>query len=227
MKENIKQVFKPTLGKIVLTFALLSWQYFYSYQNIRLEFLSGFGEYITSSLSYFNWGNYFIQNISLFFVWILIAVIIFPIIWFIEIFSTGVHNLRIKRKYINQPGTDYLQLLKNKKGFLDYLRSRSLWIAGILIIIISLFALSDLFERMRYSILEGLMWNAFSAGATVDFYSTSYTIWSFVVFSLVWYLVSSLIFWVFMGQKVNEDEEKITKEHYAVSVDNSKNEEDS
>jgi hypothetical protein len=227
MKEQIKLFLKPSIAKVAFALVLLGWQYFYSYQKIRLEFLAGIGDYLTKSLSNFNWGSYFVRNLSLFFIWIISAVVIFITMWLLEIFFTSVHNLRVRKKYLNQPGIDYTHLLRDNKKLLDHMHSRSLWLTGILITLISLFSISDLIEGLRLSIIEDLMWNAFESGTIVDFNSTNYTIWSFVALSLVWYLIASLIIWIFTRQKVEENEEIIAEEHYAVSMNDSNNEEGS
>lgn len=219
MKENIINFIKPTVGKIALSLSFLAWQYFYSYQNIRMEFLYGYSEYLTSALSAFNWGNYFVRNFSLFLIWIIVAVIIFLGIWFSETILNLFHNLKIKKKYANQKESNYEHLLKENIKLAEHLRSRSLWISGIMIFLISLFALSDLFERLRFSLLDGILWKAFEAGTEIDFYNNNYIAFSFVVFVFFWYLLAALIIWIFAEQKEEVKEEKIAKEHYAVRVD--------
>jgi hypothetical protein len=227
MKERIINYLKPSIGKVGLMLTFITWQYFYSYQNIRMDFLASYGEYFTSALSAFDWGNYFVRNLSLFIVWILVAVIIFAAIWLVEVVANLVHNLKVKKEYANKKVGDYSHLLKDNIHFLEHLRSRSLWIAGIMIFLISLFALSDLFERLRFSILDGMMWNALESGETVDFYSNNYVIASFVLFAIAWYFIGALLVWIFEEQKSKDDEEKISKEHFAIEVDTEASNEES
>jgi hypothetical protein len=219
MKNQIINYLKPTLGKIILMIGFLGWQYEYSHLGLRADFLNQYGEYFGRTLSIVDWNNYFIRNLSLFFVWIIVALLIFVGIWVFQSISIALYNHNIKKNYLNQPEKDYQHLLKNRSNFTHHLKSKLFWFAGIMIILISLFALSDLFEQLRFTTLDSIVWNAFENGTTIDMYSLPLTIGSFVVMGIMWYFVSAFIVWLFVEQKSKEQEEDISEQHFAVSVD--------
>jgi hypothetical protein len=219
MKEKITHFIKPTMGKVILALGFLSWQYGYSYLGLRINFLTQYGVYFSKSFSGVDWNNYFIRNFSLFLVWVGIALIIFFGIWLIQLISVTMYNQKIRKNFLNQPTTDYAHLLKDKNRFSVHLKSKLFWLAGIMIFFISLFALSDLIEQIRYATLDSIVWSAFENGTTIDMYSPPYTIGSFVTMIIPWYFISAFIVGLFAEQKSKEQEEEISEEHFAIEVD--------
>jgi hypothetical protein len=219
MKEKVLNCLKPTLGKTVLTLGFLGWQYGYSFLGLRLNIITQYGKYLPKLFSGVDWNNYFVRNFSLFLVWVAVALVIFAVIWIFQVISVALYNRKIKKDYINAPEEEYSRLLKTKNKYFEHLKSKIFWFAGILIIFIALFAISDLLEQIRFFVLDSIVWNAHESGATIDMYSAPYTIGSFVVLGFIWYFISAFIIWVFTEQKTKEQEEEIAEKHFAIKVD--------
>jgi hypothetical protein len=199
----------------------LGWQYGYSYMGLRIDILSRYGAYFSKSFTGVDWNNYFIRNFSLFIVWVVVALAIFFGIWIIQNLSVTLYNQKIKKGYLNQPEIDYAHLLKSRNTLKVHLKSKIFWFAGTIILFISLFALSDLIEQIRFNTLDSIVWTAFENGTMVDMYSLPYTIGSFVVMIIPWYVIATAVTFIYTEQKSEEREEDISDKHFAIEVDSS------
>jgi hypothetical protein len=220
MKENLKNYFKPTWGKLFLALAYVSWQYFYNYQGANIPFSADISSYLTTGLAYINWGNFFIKNLSLVGIWILLALVIYAVIFGFELVSNSLHNARVKKEYQNTDPADYQHKLKTREVFLKtHLVAHLIWTGGIIMILLGFFFVSPQLEALRFSIYDRLFWAMVEGGVTLEYNNLTFTIFSFVSFLPLWYLYTSLVFFSFQESKLEEEKEEITEEHYAVVVD--------
>lgn len=223
MGNRAKDFFRPTLSKIFVTLFLISWQYFYSYQ-LGLEYLRDavpiLAQYLASGFGLVSWNNYFIRTGSLFFVWILVAFIIFLALWVFEKAAISLHNTRVVKKYVNKPKHDYEHLLRSPKvKFSSHILANAIWVGGVILMLFALFFLSDLIEQFRFWAVDTITWNAFEAGTEVSADSVTFLALSFAVMVPIWYLVVCVNAWVFREAKIEEEEEEIIEEHYAIIKD--------
>jgi hypothetical protein len=220
MKEGLKSYFKPTWGKLALTLLYISWQYFYNYQGANIPFSADISSYLTSGLAYINWGNFFIKNLSLVGIWILLALVIYALIFGFEAVSNGLHNARVRKEYQNNDPADYQHQLKTREVFLKtHLLAHLIWTGGIILILLGFFFVAPQFEALRFSIYDRLFWSMVEGGVPLEYNNLTFTIFSFVAFLPLWYLYSSLAFFSFHESHLEEEKEEITEEHYAVVVD--------
>lgn len=217
MKEATKEFFKPNLYKIFTTLLFFSWQYFYSFKYIRLEALTTIGQYLTGGLSLITWNNYFIRTGSLLFIWIMMAFVIFILLWFFERIIVSTHNAKVMKEYVNRPRRDYEHLLREKRvRFSTHLLANAIWVGGIIFVTFSLFFLSDRLEQMRFSATDTIIWNAIESGTEINTDSIVLLAISFFCTLPLWYLIICITFWIFKEAKTEEEEEEIIEEHYAL-----------
>lgn len=212
------QYLKPTAGKLALTIFFVAWQYFYSYQNYGIEFFSSNVRSLGVFWGYFDWGSSLSRIFSLLALWAIVAVIIFFGIWTVEAVSVFFHNKMVERKYVNRPAADYEHLLRHSKSILDYLKNRSLWAIGILLILVSLFFISDGLEGIRQWAIDAAALWSFDHGYMIDWQNSLYLTLSFVLFTFIWYWISLFVVSIFKIQLSEEKKEEITKDHFAVDV---------
>lgn len=219
MGDKTKDFFRLTWGKIFAASFFVSWQYFYSFrydENFVIG-LAGLGQYLTGGLTLISWNNYFVRTGSLFLIWIVVAFIIFICLWVFEKAATSIHNSRVMKEYINRPKHDYEHLLKSTKvKFSSHLLVNAIWVGGALMVLFSLFFVSDQLENLRFWAMDTLAWNAFEGGAEVNIEGIVPLAISFAAMLPFWYLVVCTNVWIFKEAKVEEEEEELIEEHFAL-----------
>ncbi len=227
MNEEIKNIFKPTIGKIIFSLIFLSWQYSYSYLGIRFYYLDLIGDYFKVGLSGVSWDNYFIKSGFMVIIWLIVASIIFFMIWGYQSYKIFIYNQKIKKDFVNKQDESYNNLLKKqtidfKKHFTHYL-----YFGGAFTLIIAGFSLfSDLIEKIRFNISDSIILNLIENNAIKESSTGIILIISFIMIYAFWYAYAGAIFATYKIGKNEYSQEKISDEHYSVVVEDSEIEEE-
>lgn len=220
MNIEIKNIFKPTIGKIIFSIVFLAWQYFYSYLGIRFYYLDLVGDYFKVGLSGVNWNNYFIKSGFMLVIWLIVAFIIFLLIWGYQSYKIFRYNQKIKKSFVNKQDENYNNLLKKqsmdfKNHFIHYL-----YFGGSFTLIIAGFSLfSDLVEKFRYNISDSITLNLLENNALQESSIGIILIISFIIVYAFWYLFSGAIFTTYEIGKNKYNQEKISDDHFAVVIE--------
>lgn len=220
MINELKNFFKPSIPKIIYALAVLTWQFFYNFQKYDFGFVgTAIKGYVEIGFGAVSWGNFFIRNISLLFVWIIVALIIYLFFISWEFIGNIFHNLKVKLTYQNQSPADYGHLLRKSSITLkSHLISHLLLTGGVFLFLLGFFFMSNLVEKFRFSLADRIFWQMIEGGAAITYDSLWYTVVSFVATLPFWYFYSCLVFFIFREGKVEEDEADITDEHYAAVI---------
>jgi hypothetical protein len=220
MKEKLKEIFRPNIFKIVLTVVFVSWEYFYNFQGYNLLWTREVIGYLFNGFGGVSWNNFFVRNLSLVGIWLLLAIAIYIIILGYEALTNGIHNLQVKRTYANQQPEDFAHLLRTREIFMKtHLLTYLLWTGGIILIFTGFVLVSGLVESLRFSAFDNLYWAFLEGGVEVDYSNVPLLVSSFAITIPLWYIYVSLISWVIKEGRYEEEKDKITEEHFSVIVD--------
>lgn len=219
MKGQVSNFLKPRLWTVFLSLTLVAWQYVYAFRGIDFEALGKIRTYFGFGLAAINWNNFLVRTLSMGLIWILVAFVIFLLLWLTESYIVGSHNRRIAREYVNRPKEDFAHLLRSRNRNLGNTMGSVLWFSSFLVLIpIGLFMVAGLLEMIRSNLVISYVASAQEAGTEIDFFNVNLLVISFLATLPFWYLYSCLDTFCFLKSKREEGVLKIEIDHYAVPV---------
>jgi hypothetical protein len=219
----MKQFLKPTILKIILTLCFGGWAFLYGFGHLYQKDVGAFFELLRGGFGMFGWDGYILMRLSYLLIWIIVSVLIFVMIVFLEQFFVFMHNVSIKRNYIKAGRTDYMDFFKVAEISFHRERHVFFWLITLFLIFFSLFYLPGLFKIIEGTAQQVIETEYYKANP--DFFyelNDSEKIFNqirmaaFFVVAPLWYLVSSLIvFSINVGVKTKEEDE-IEAEHNCI-----------
>jgi len=220
MKKKLANFLKPRVWTVFFALLMVAWQYVYAYRGIDIESLHQIQVYFGFSMSSVNWDNFLIRAVSLGAIWLLVAFLIFLMLWVAESLSVGSYNRKLTKKYVNQPKADYSDLLRTKNiGFRSHFMAQLWFSAGIILIPVGFFLVSGIMESIRSYFVLTYITAVLESGAELDFNDITISVVSFLATLPFWYLFAALDTWCFITGRKEQTEAQLQENHFAIPID--------